>query len=160
MRVVVVCRAQSHRRHGAGTSASGGVIFCRFFAHGTDAHACKCVGDKTQPIHPAQILTPVVRLVAIHVLQEMQAAIRLQNRFYFFCQLACLRDGPIRKNTGVYQSQFASFIHYHQGLLPQPVHQFIAIRCGQDISLACLFSCCWHQTWRQPADASHGCPTQ
>ncbi|MCY1540869.1 hypothetical protein D9M68_765350 [compost metagenome] len=100
-----------------------------------EAHAGEVVGDDPQARHAMQVLVPSGRLVAIHAVEEQrQACVVLQRFLDLRSALERLAQGPLRRDAGMDHGDVALLVVVQQLLPAQPVEQFGAVRCVEDLA--------------------------
>ena len=93
---------------------------------GAEAHAGEVIGDDAQARHAGQVIGPQRRFVAVHGAQERDTVRTAQCRLHFPRIADGLLHSPLGRNAGV--DQGVAVLVVHQGLLRQPVEQFLPIR--------------------------------
>jgi hypothetical protein len=96
------------------------------------AQAGEDVDDRALPFRAFQLGRPGIRLVAVHVLQQLVAVLAAQPRFDLVRAPLRDRERPLRRQPGVHHGPAQRPIHVQQWALPQPLEQILAIRCEQD----------------------------
>jgi len=89
------------------------------------------IGDQPQAAHAMQVITPLARLVAVHMGKEIAVMVTAQHLLHFARQGQRLFCRPLRQQAGMHQK--VTLLTISQGLAAQPAKQFVPVRCLQDI---------------------------
>jgi hypothetical protein len=95
------------------------------------AHARERVDDAAQARDAGQAVVPLVRLVAVHLAQEIDPALAAQGTFHLVRQRHRLRRIPGRRDARVHQQMRVD--EHRQRALAQPLDQRVAVGCGEDL---------------------------
>ncbi len=95
-----------------------------------DAHACQHVDGEAQAIRTPEVLVPAIRLVAVHVFEEM-ARIVAQREFNLARQFQRRLHRPLRYDAGMHQE--VSRLEMGQRPGRQPLEQGVAVGRLQDL---------------------------
>ena len=96
-------------------------------------HAGEDVDDGARAVVAGQVRGPV-RLVAVHVAEQLAVAVAVQLRLDFARVLLGERGGPLRRQSGMHHHPAQVAVHVQQLLHAQPVQQHACV-VGQDHAL-------------------------
>src|ERR1700733_2518045 len=96
------------------------------------AQACETIDDIAQALRPCEPVVPAIRLVPIHLLEEL-FGVETQRLLELARATARRRDVPLRRQAGMQQAQIERAVLREQRPMQEPLEQRVAIRRRENV---------------------------